>query len=81
MIDRFVTDTERDEVAAIVKSHQPGATLKALNGKPDIGYIQLGEKRTPIKYAYARSTGDGRLITVVTAQPVFFLEDPKAPTP
>ncbi len=80
-IGRFVTDADREAILAIVKAHQPGATLKALTGKPDIGYIQLGEKRTPIKFAYARSTGDGRLITVVTAQPVYFLSDPKAATP
>jgi hypothetical protein len=80
-IDRFATEAERDALAVVVKSRQPGATLKALAGKPDIGYIQLGEKRTPIKYAYARSTGDGRLVTVVTAQPIFFLEDPKAAAP
>ena len=80
-IDRFVSDTEREAVLAVVKAHQPGATLKALAGKPDIGYIQLGDRRTPIKFAYARSTGDGRLITVVTAQPVYFLSDPKATAP
>ena len=30
-------------------------------------------RRTPVKYAYARATGDGRLLTVVTARPVAFV--------
>ena len=72
-IDKFVTDAERDALAAIIKAKKPGETLRALTSKPDIGYVEVGDKRTPIKYAYARSTGDGRLITFVTAQPLAYL--------
>ena len=36
--------------------------------------IELGSRKTAIKYAYARTLGGGdRLLTLVTAQPVFFL--------
>jgi len=80
-IDKFVSDTDRDAVIAIIKARKPGETLKALTGKPDIGYVQVGDKRTPIKFAYARSTGDGRLITFVTAQPLAFLEPGAAAKP
>jgi hypothetical protein len=72
-IDRFITDADRDTVVAAVKANDQPGTTKALAALPDLGYITLGEKRTPIKYAYARSTGSGRLITVVTAQPIFFI--------
>jgi hypothetical protein len=72
-IDRFIADADRDKVVAAIKaSDQPGTT-KALAALPDLGYITLGEKKTPIKYAYARPTGDGRLITVVTAQPILYM--------
>jgi len=72
-VDRFITDAERDKVVAVVKGNDNAATVKALAALPNIGYISLGEKRTPIKYAYARPSGDGRLVTVVTAQPIYFV--------
>lgn len=72
-IDRFIADADRDKVAAAVKANDQPGTTKVLAALPDLGYIQLGEKRTPLKYAYARPTGSGRLITVVTAQPIFFI--------
>jgi hypothetical protein len=72
-IDRFLSDADREKVVALVKKNDGSATQKLLHDMPDIGYISLGEKRTPIKYAYSRSTGDGRLVTVVTAQPILFL--------
>jgi hypothetical protein len=72
-VDRYLTDAERDKVVAVVKTNDNAATTKALAALPDIGYITLGGKRTPVKYAYARPTGDGRLVTVVTAQPIYFV--------
>jgi hypothetical protein len=68
-----VSDADRAKVAAAVKSNEAGATRKALEAAPDLGYIAIGDRRTPIKYAAARPTGGGRLITVVTAKPVAFL--------
>jgi len=73
-IDKFVPDAERDALIAVIKAGKPADTLKALTAKPDIGYVDAGGgTKTPIKFAYARSTGDGRLITFVTAQPLAFL--------
>src|SRR5262249_19228970 len=37
---------------------------------PAVGSLQIGTRSTPIKYAYAVSTGDRRLITVVTGSPI-----------
>jgi hypothetical protein len=72
-IDRFVTDAERDTIVTAVRGNDHAATRKALEAAPDIGYIDVGSRRTPIKYAYARSTGAGRMITVLTAKPVLYL--------
>ena len=72
-IDRFIADADRDKVVAAVKANDQPGTTKVLAALPDLGYITLGKKRTPLKYAYARPTGDGRLITVVTAQPLYFI--------
>jgi hypothetical protein len=72
-IDQFIADADRDKVVAAVKANDQPGTTKILASLPDLGYITLGDKRTPLKYAYARPTGSGRLITVVTAQPLFFI--------
>jgi hypothetical protein len=72
-IDNFIADADRDKVVAAVKANDHDGTTKTLAALPDLGYITTGEKKTPIKYAYARPTGDGRIITVVTAQPIYFI--------
>jgi hypothetical protein len=72
-IDRYISDADRDTLVAAIKSNDHAKTQTTLAGLPDLGYIALGEKRTPLKYAYERTTGDGRMITVVTAQPIFFV--------
>lgn len=72
-IDKFIGEADREKVVAAVKANDQPGTTKALASLPDLGYIQLGEKRTPLKYAYARPAGSGRLITVVTAQPLYFI--------
>jgi hypothetical protein len=72
-VERFLTDAERDKVASVVKTNDNAAVVKLLAGMPDVGYIELGEQKTPIKYAYARSTGAGRMVTVATAVPVLHL--------
>ena len=72
-IDRFVSETDRTTVMNLVKAGNGTATREALAKMASIGFIELGTKRTPVKYAYARSTGSGRLVTVLTAEPIFFV--------
>jgi hypothetical protein len=72
-VDRLVTDADRDKLMAVVKTNDAAAIAKALEGMPDVGYIAVGDVRTPVKYAFARSTGAGRLVTVATAKPVAFV--------
>jgi len=69
-IDRYATDAERDALMAALKKGG-GESARALLAKgKDLGTIQVGARHTPIKYAYARSLGDGRLVTIVTAEPI-----------
>ncbi|HEX4914855.1 MAG TPA: hypothetical protein VFV51_12900 [Vicinamibacterales bacterium] len=71
-IDRYATEAER---AALLKAVQSGggAAQAALKARENIGYIQLGERRTPIKYAWRTPMGSGELLTVATAEPILFL--------
>lgn len=72
-IDRFIADADRDKVVAAVKGGASGEPQKTLAALPDVGYIAIGATKTPVKYAYARSTGGGHLVTAVTAKAIYYL--------
>ncbi len=71
-IRTFATESERDALVAAVK--KGGTAARDLLAKrPDVGSIQVGNQTTPVKYAYVRTVGLGRLITLVTAQAIHFV--------
>jgi len=72
-IERFATEAERESVVGAVKSGGTAAVKAELAKAKDAGTIEIGGRKTPIKYAFARPTGSGRIVTVVTAQPILFL--------
>ena len=71
-IESFATDAERDALIAAV-GKGGAAARDLLASRKDAGSIQVGTSTTPVKYAYARTTASGRLITLVTAQPIHFV--------
>ena len=72
-VDRYATDAERSALLKTTRAGGSAAVRKALSERADAGYIQLGERRTPIKYAWKNSLADGHLVTVATAEPILFL--------
>jgi hypothetical protein len=72
-IDRHTTDAERGKAVDALKSGATAALRQLLATMPAIGYIEVASRQTPIKYAYARPTGSGQLITVITDQPIGYL--------
>ena len=79
-VTRYATDAEREAAVAAVRKGGTQALKAALAPKPDVGYIELGDKRTPIKFAMERASGGGRLITVVTAEPILYLGEKFTPS-
>ena len=73
LIRGYDTDAQRDELLAAVKKGGSTAGSALLAKREDLGLIQLGSRMVVIKYAYARQMGAGRLITVVTAEPITFI--------
>jgi hypothetical protein len=71
-VTRFATQAERDAAMKAVKAGGTEALRKALAGLKDAGFIQLGERKTAIKFASERPTAGGRLITVVAAEPILY---------
>jgi hypothetical protein len=74
-ITRWTSDAERTAVGTAIKSGGTAALKKALDAMPDAGTIQVGERKTSLKYAYARSLGAGRLVSVAAAQPIHYVGD------
>lgn len=72
-ITRYASAAERAAVMKAVRDGGSAAVRTALAALPDAGFIQLGERRTAIRFAGERTTGSGRLITVVTGEPILFL--------
>lgn len=72
VVDSFASDAERDALVTAVK-HGGTAARDLLASRKSAGSIQVGGKQTPIKYAYARPVGSGRLITLITAEPIYFV--------
>jgi hypothetical protein len=72
-VTRYATDAERDAVKKALGDGGMAGLRSVLAKAPDAGFIELGERRTAVKFASLRSTEGGRLVTVVTAEPILFL--------
>jgi hypothetical protein len=70
VVERFATEAERDELLeSIERGGTPLARVTLLR-RQDAGLLRLGAGQAAIKYAYARHTDRGRLVTIVTTDPI-----------
>jgi hypothetical protein len=73
-VDRKMSQSEADTLVAAFKSGGPAALRKALVGVAPTGTVQIGTgKATPTRLTVERATGAGRLLTIITDQPLLFL--------
>ena len=72
-ITGWTSDTERNHLRDVLKSGGHPAFVKRLAAGQTLGTITIGADRFDAKYAYAQGSSKGRLITLVTAAPMFFL--------
>ena len=74
VVDRKMPQSEADRLVAAFKTGGPAALRKALVGVPPTGTVQLGAgAATPTRLTIERATDKGRLLTIVTDQPILFL--------
>jgi hypothetical protein len=65
---------EADKLVAAFKAGGAAALRKALVGVAPTGTVQIGTgKATPTRLTVERATGAGRLLTIITDQPLMFL--------
>ena len=73
-IDRKMSQKEAESLTAAFKTGGAAALRKGLAGVPPTGTVQLGAgSATPTRFTLERATGDGRLLTILTDQPLFFV--------
>ena len=74
VVDRTMPQAEADKLAAAFKSGGVAALRTALKGVKPTGSVTLGKgKPTPSRITIERATDKGRLLTIVSDQPILFL--------
>jgi hypothetical protein len=69
-LDRMLTTAERDTLLAAFKSGDAAALRRALAAQTSLGYVEGGKVKVPIKFAFPRSTGAGKVVTIVCDEPI-----------
>ena len=69
-VSRYATSAEREELIAAVKKGGAGSAHTLLAKRATIGTVDVGGRKTPLKYAYAWDLNGRRQITLATADPV-----------
>ena len=74
VVDRKMPQSEADRLIGAFKAGGPSALRKALVGVPPTGTVQLADgKAVPTRLTIESPTDKGRLLTIVTDQPILFL--------
>ena len=71
-LDRTMPDEERRAVAEKVKS-DPDSAKAVLAAQPQLGVIEAGDKRVPIRFASGYSLDEGQNLIVLSDEPMGFL--------
>lgn len=73
-IDRKMSESEAEGLVAAFKSGGAAALRAKLVGVPATGTVKIGGGKTvPTRLTIERATTDGRLLTILTDQPLLFL--------
>ena len=73
VVTRQTTEQERAKVVEALRTGGTPGVATLLKAMADVGYIEIGGRRSGLKYAYGRTTDSGRLITVIAASPIVYL--------
>ena len=71
-LDRTMPDEERSAIAEQVKSN-PDSAKSVLAGKPQLGVIEAGDRRVPIRFASVSPLDDGENLIVISDEPMGFI--------
>ena len=72
-VTAWTSEADRKRLAGVLKSGGDAALQKQLATMKTLGKITVGKAEFDAKYAYAMTSSEGRIITVVTTTPMFFV--------
>ena len=72
-VDRYSADADRDAVAKALADGGYAAFLAALRKAPVVGTVTFGGQTFDIRWARQQPIANGRMITLVTDKPIFFV--------
>jgi hypothetical protein len=72
-VDRYSAERDIQTMEAALKTGGSDAFLAALRKAPLVGHVKVGEQTFPIRWARERPTENGRIISLVTDAPVYFV--------
>jgi hypothetical protein len=71
-LDRTMPDAERLAIVEQVKSN-PDSAKSVLAGQPQLGVIEAGDRRVPIRFASVSTLDDGQNLIVISDEPMGFI--------
>jgi hypothetical protein len=71
-LERTTPDAERLAIVEQVKSN-PDSAKSVLADKPQLGVIEAGDRRVPIRYAHVSPLDDGQNLIVFSDEPMGFI--------
>jgi hypothetical protein len=72
-IDHWTSDEDRDKAVLALRGGGTPAVQNLLASMADAGTLQLGKLKTSVRFARSLPVAGGKVVTLVTAQPVFFV--------
>jgi hypothetical protein len=72
-INRYTSETDRTRITEALRTGGYPGFLPALRRAQDVGYIEVNDKRTIVRWARQQPTEKGRTISVITESPLLFL--------
>jgi len=72
-VDKYTPEKERDAVVNALKSGGSDGFLQALRKSPVAGKVDIGKQSFPIHWAREERNDKGRVITLVTDRPVYYV--------
>jgi hypothetical protein len=72
-ITRWTTDAERDKAHAALRSGGSAAFHKVVAAMPEIGTMQVGAIKTPLRYARTLPVSSGAVVTAITGAAMYHI--------
>jgi hypothetical protein len=72
-IDRYTPDADRKRMEDALRTGGYPGFLAALRKAPVVGSVEIGARKFPVRWAKQAADGEGRVISVVTDTPIYFV--------